>query len=159
LNLAQVDAADVRAIADYIADQGGAPSPARMQAAQQARAIASGAQPAPSLPGGDGAAIYAGACAICHQDGWRPGAAAQPPLALSTALAADNPTNAIRILLDGRQPPEGVAGAQMPAFATMLSDRQIAMVLGWLRHNFAGKPDWGGLQDTVERLRDHKEGP
>jgi mono/diheme cytochrome c family protein len=159
LNLAQVDAADVRAIAEYIADQGGTPSPARMQAAQQAHAIASGAQPSPSLPSGDGAAIYAGACAICHQDGWRPGVAAQPPLALSTALAADNPINAIRILLDGRQPPEGEAGTQMPAFATMLSDRQIATVLGWLRHDFAGKPDWTGLQDTVTRLRDHKEGP
>jgi mono/diheme cytochrome c family protein len=159
VNLAQAAPTDVRAIATYVASLGGTPSDARQKTAEKARAVAQGTAPAPELPGGAGGALYAGACAVCHQDGWRPGVQAQPPLALSTALNSDDPTNAIRIVMLGRQPPEGEAGAQMPGFADTFNDEQIATLLRWLRANFAHKPEWANLDGTVLRLRDQSRTP
>jgi mono/diheme cytochrome c family protein len=73
-NLSEVPESDVRAIAIYMADMFGAPTPDRKRSADEVLAQAKSA-PAPSPSSGNaaGASIYAAACAACHgSDGRRP---------------------------------------------------------------------------------------
>ncbi|WWJ87990.1 hypothetical protein VRB03_06395 [Erwinia aphidicola] len=41
----------------------------------------------------------------------------------------------------------------MPGFRHQLNDSQIAMLLNWLRTEFAGQTPWQGLQDKVAEIR------
>jgi mono/diheme cytochrome c family protein len=166
-NLWQAPESDVTAIAVYVASRMGAPAGPRVA---EIRAIIDGARPAPvdeSAPASgvssgrppSGAAIFAGACAVCHQDGWHMPMERMAPLALSTALAATNPGNAIRIILDGRTPVEGEVGPLMPGFRETLTDDQLASLLGWLRQGLAQQPAWPDLTDSIRKARVDREQP
>lgn len=155
-DLARVDADDVHAIAVYIASlQGDVPAP-RQQAGNAILAKAS--QPAAlpvNAPFGDlGATLFAGACASCHAGGPLLEAPRGIDLSLSSAINASEPTNAIHILLDGIQPPEGRRGAWMPRFGPSFTDAQMAAVLAYLRAQGSRKP-WAGLE---QRIRDIRQG-
>ena len=80
-----------------------------------------------------GAAIYAAACASCHMADGRGaiGAGRYPALAGDELLAAA--AYPIARVLHGK-------GA-MPAFARMLSDDQIASVVGFIRSRFGNADD------------------
>lgn len=154
-NLARAPEADVRAIAAYIGSMApaGRPPPASQPPS-----------PAPA-EGGAGAAIYAAACAACHQEGRQGGEAVTArgvPLALSSAVTGPDPRNLIHIVLNGLHPPPGEAGAIMPGFAGTMTDRQIADLAAYLRSAFAnrpaeGEPGWGDVEETVRRIRQGKE--
>ena len=66
-NLSAVPESDVRAIAVYMADVSGVPTPDRKRRGEEARAGSRPAQ-APQCGSGDasGGAVYAAACAPCH---------------------------------------------------------------------------------------------
>ena len=149
-NLSSVSASEVRAIATYMADISGAPAQNRRlkdeAALAQARAGAAAQAYAP------GAAIYAAACATCHDSG-RPPPFGGINLALSTTISGPDPRNLANIVLAGVRPVEGERSPIMPAFADSMNDAEIAVLLNYLRARFSDQPAWSGLDKTIEDAR------
>ncbi len=152
-NLAHADPADVRAIAAYIAGLGGPLPPSRMRRAEEVNAVLTDSAIPPIPPAGPGADIYAGACAVCHQDGWRSTSINLAPLALSSALSDDSPRDAIRVILAGRRARESEPGPQMPPFANVLNNDQLIAVLTHLRVGMMKQQPWPDLAATVTAIR------
>ena len=152
-NLSDVPASDVRAIATYMADVFGPPTPERKRRGDEvlAQANSPAAQaPPPANGNAAGASVYAAACATCHATD------RAPPfgginLALSTAISGPDARNAANIVLSGIRPVEGERGPIMPGFADSMSDGQIAALLDYLRSRFSNQPAW---TDTAEIVRD-----
>jgi mono/diheme cytochrome c family protein len=147
-NLAAVPASDVHAIAVYMADVFGASRRGRSREAVVAQAKAAPGKAADPR----GAAVYAAACAGCHESG------RLPPygginLALSTALSAPDPRNLVNIVLAGVRPVEGERSPIMPGFAGTMDDQQIAVLLNYLRSRFTSQPAWNGLETVVQEAR------
>ncbi len=94
----------------------------------------------------DGAAVFAGNCAACHQAGGQGLPGVFPPLLGSEWVVAANAQIPIQILLHGISGPLTVAGAQyagvMPAFG-QLSDAELAAVISHLRSS------WGNAAAPV----------
>jgi nicotinate dehydrogenase subunit B len=149
--LAAVPAADLRAMAHYLASLAGdAPADADAVAARtQARAdaVPVGVEPA-------GARLYEGACAVCHEAGAPAGFGARPALALNTNVHARTPDNLIRVVLDGIAAPAHADLGAMPGFAGSFSDAQVADLLRYVRARFApDAPAWTGIEQSVARIR------
>ncbi len=141
-NLAGVAPDDVRAIAIYIASRMRPP-----EAAAPVRPAVASRAPAT----GEGATIFAGACASCHTEA---AAAEHPvPLGLTTSLNAPDPRNAIHITLEGLWPDAGERGALMPGFAGELTDAQVAALVDYLRARFTDKPAWTEVPERVRDIR------
>jgi mono/diheme cytochrome c family protein len=151
-NLSSVSASDVRAIAVYMADVFGTPTPDRKRQGEAALAQAkSTAAPAPQANAA-GASIYAAACATCHESG-RPPPYGGINLGLSTAIASPDPRNLANIVLSGVRPVEGERSPIMPGFASSMSDAQVAALLNFLRARYSNQPPWSGVEKTVEDAR------
>jgi len=148
-NLSAVPAGDVRAIATYMADVFGVPSPVRKL--QGETVLAQAKSPTAAPPESEGAKIYAGACAACHDSG-RPPPYGGIHLGLSTAISADDPRNLANIVLSGVRPVEGERSPIMPGFAASMNDREITALLGYLRTRFSRQP-WRDLETTVAEAR------
>jgi mono/diheme cytochrome c family protein len=140
-SLAGVAEEDVRAIAVYVASQ----MPAR-----DARARAAGAERAAST---DGAQIFAGACASCHDAPAATTSTPPAPLGLTTSLNAPDPRNAIHVVLNGLWPEPGESGASMPGFAAGLTDTQVAALVDYLRARFTDHPAWRDVPERVAAIR------
>ena len=78
--------------------------------------------------------------------------AGRPPLALASALHEDSPRDAIQAVLQGIDPPVGLAGPRMPSFAGALDDAQVAEIVGYIRARYDGRP-WPDLPHAVSRIR------
>ncbi len=157
-DLARAADADVHAIAAYLAAQQGEISPERRQRAAEVLARAAKSELPKPAPGEElGAAIFAGACALCHTNA--PGVA--PPrgidLALSTAINEVDPRNAILILLDGIRPGEGKAGPSMPDFDGAFSDAQLTALLFYVRAHYSSFPAWTDLETQLRDIRRSRE--
>jgi mono/diheme cytochrome c family protein len=151
-NLTSVPSSDIRAIAVYMADVFGAPTPERRRQGEAALAQArSVPAPAPEASAA-GASIYAAACATCHESG-RPPPYGGINLGLSTAIAATDPRNLANIVLAGVRPVEGERSPIMPGFAASMSDQQIVVLLNFLRARFSRQPPWAGVEKIVEDAR------
>jgi len=87
----------------------------------------------------DGAAVFSGHCAACHQATGLGLPGVFPPLALSEYVNGD-PGRLARLVLRGLTGPVTVAGAAfngaMPAWADQLEDAEIAAVLTYVRSHF-----------------------
>jgi mono/diheme cytochrome c family protein len=162
-NLGVVPESDLRAVALYVAGQmkGAVPKqskPAIPPAGEHQKAgtnPASGDSQATVAVGpgaGPGEAIYASACAGCHDSG-----RAQPygglDLRLSTAVQAPDPTNIVNVVLYGLPPAEGERSPIMPAFGAAMSDAQLEGLLGYLRSAFTTEPPWPNLAALITRQR------
>ena len=148
--LASVPEADVRAIAAYVASSLAHPgeSEARIED-RQSEATAANPQ---------GAELYAGVCATCHETGGHvPFTVAS--LGQHTSIHAPDPRNVIHVIVGGIQPPEGTVGAIMPAFADTLNNTQIADIVRYLRARFSREPQWQNIGDDVARIRRQRTGP
>jgi mono/diheme cytochrome c family protein len=158
-NLAQADPGEVRALATYIVSLMGKPGPA---VAANARQAVHTAAPLPPAAAGDsvearqlqlGAAVYADACARCH-DGGRAvssGGALQLPAAI--ALYDPDPRSLIRIIREGVPPVDGQPGRWMPAFAEILTDQQVTALAAYLRHHGAHAAPWPNLPAAVQKAK------
>jgi mono/diheme cytochrome c family protein len=140
-NLSSISSNDVRAIATYMADIAGPPTPDRKR---QGEAV--------PQPDSKGAAIYAAACAGCHESG------RSPPyggvnLGLSTAVSGSDPRNLANIVLAGVRPVEGERSPIMPGFAASMNDGEIVALLNFLRSRFSKEPAWSDVEKTVEDAR------
>ena len=137
-SLQRLPDADVSAIAAYIADgMKGAKDRSADLKAIETRAFDAGGNASVQ----NGQRIYEGACAQCHESG-----GAVPfttrSLAQHTILQGPDPANALNVILHGIAPPEGAAGAIMPAFGNVLDDNQTADLLAYLRKRFTNEPPW-----------------
>jgi mono/diheme cytochrome c family protein len=145
--LAKAPDADRRAMAVYLAELM-KPSPAgRGQAALVDRAAAA----ASAHP--QGASLYAGACASCHEPGAPMMLQGRPPLPLGTPLHEADPRDTIQIVLQGLQPPLGGAGPYMPAFGSSLTDAQVAEIAAYVRARYSDRPPWSNLTAAVAEAR------
>lgn len=158
-NLSRVPEEDVRAIAVYVASMMGEPSEERQRNAE--RLMAEAKRPSEPLqtassgatqPGDHGAAIYAGACATCHDNP----ALSQGtlPLHLSRSISLPEPRNLIQIIRHGIHPPEGEPGPIMPGFGDTLTEQQITELASYLRTRFSEEPAWKDLDRLVAEV-DH----
>ena len=155
-NLSSVREGDVRAIATYMADMFGAPTPDRKQHAEAVLAQAKSPNKSPQVQASPsnatGAAIYAAACATCHET-----ERALPyggvNLALSTAISGPDPRNLANIVLSGVRPVEGERSPIMPGFASSMNDGQIGALLNYLRARFSNQPAWTSVEQTIETAR------
>ncbi|CAL76960.1 putative alcohol dehydrogenase cytochrome c subunit protein [Bradyrhizobium sp. ORS 278] len=167
-NLASVDADDVRAIATYTADIFGPPRDrSRRPEAGVADAAASQSKPPAGLPqasvstantgsapsnNADGAAIYAAACANCHESA-RPLPYGGIDLHRSTGISAPDARNVANTVLYGLPPRDGERSPIMPGFAASLTDAQASALLAFLRARFSTQPPWSHLDQTLAGAR------
>ncbi len=149
-NLARAKPADVRALATYYAWQMRAAPAARAEPRlPDRRALARQQHP-------EGARLYDGACAVCHEPGAAMMVAGRPALPLGTPLHEANPRDTIQVILKGLKPPVAPRGPYMPAFADALDDRQVAEIVAYLQARHGTGPAWPDLETDVAAAR--KEG-
>jgi mono/diheme cytochrome c family protein len=164
-NLGLLPDSDIDAIATYVSSVMGEPTPERRQRADElreeiegrSRGLVAAADSQGSPTAGDaaaesGAAIYAAACASCHE-GSRPQPFGGLDFSLSTAVNAPNPQNIVNVTLFGLPPADGEASSVMPGFAGVLGDEQVAELLAYMRERFSDEPAWTGLAEQVRRTR------
>ena len=149
-NLARAPEADVRAIAGYFAARMRQAPAGRVEPALADRA----AEAARAHP--QGAALFTGACAACHQPGAPMMVEGGPPLPLGSPLHESNPRDTIQIILKGLNPPTGSAGPYMPAFGDAFGDAQIAEIVAYLHARYGSAAQWQGIAKEVAKAR--KEG-
>lgn len=138
--LSDVPRADVRAMAVYVASLMGDAPPAAAPIATEAL------DP-------HGAAVFTAACAGCHDDRAPMARHGRPLLDTAAAVAAKEPTNAIRAILDGIAPPEGRPGPAMPPFTDALGDADIVAVAAYVRARFGQRAAWPDLAAAVASAR------
>jgi mono/diheme cytochrome c family protein len=151
-NLSSVKESDVHAIATYMAGVFGAPTPDRKRRGDEILVKAASPSTVARQADAAGAAIYAAACATCHETG-RPLPYGGVNFALSTAISAPDPRNLANIVLSGVRSVEGERSPIMPGFANSMSDGQIAALLNYLRARFGNQPAWPGVEKVVEDAR------
>lgn len=149
-NLARADPRDVRALATYYAWQMRDPRAARREPPLADRAAeARRAHP-------QGYALFAGACASCHEPGAPMMLEDRPALPLGSPLHEAHADDTVNIILHGLEPPVGRAGPYMPAYADAFADEQVAEIVRYLRARYGSGPEWKDLEDTVAKARERR---
>lgn len=177
--LAQVDDADLRAMAHYLAsfnapqqaenggraserpdgdaqavgEHGGNAAHAVPQLVQALRQDAMRREA--TLPPGAAQRLFNGACGACHHAGDGPQLLGlNLPLALNTQLHSTRPDNVIRVILEGIREPASAEIGFMPAYRDALDDAQVAQLVAYMRQRFApGQPAWPDLEAASARIR------
>ena len=160
-NLSGAAEGDVRAIAVYIASRMQEPPSAPAAAVNAAVAAArerqtdaaSGAGSRNAASAQDGAEVFAGACASCHEAAPASSSPAPVALGVTTSVNAPDPRNAIHIVLEGLWPDPGAKGALMPGFAGELTDGQVIALVDYLRARFTDRPAWTDVPERVSEVR------
>lgn len=134
--LADAPAADVRAMAIYFADLMG-PSPGAHATAPPPDHAREAARGHP-----EGAVLFAGACAGCHDTGTPMMLEGRPALQLGTPPHEANARDTVAIVLRGLAPPVGRSGPYMPAFADDFSDAQLAELAAYLHARYGPEAPW-----------------
>ena len=98
------------------------------------------------------ARLYVAACGSCHYNSGAP-LEVRPELALNTALTSPEPTNFIRVVLDGIGIRDGMPGVMMPGFGRALSDPDIARLAAYLRRTRTELPAWTNIESKVAAIR------
>jgi mono/diheme cytochrome c family protein len=152
LALPAVPDSDVRAIAVYFSDMNHTNARAPGTEARTREALANS-----SLGSGQeyeaDAVLYAAACMACHYNSGTAPLPARPELALSSALSLPEPTNFIHVVLNGVSNAEGAPGLVMPAYASSLTDGDIARLAAYLRRTRTKLSPWIDLEKKVSNVR------
>jgi mono/diheme cytochrome c family protein len=93
-----------------------------------------------------GAGLYSGMCARCHGIDGQGQPGKYPRLAGNPSVIAPEATSLIRLLLEGGRSPSTIGGPEpkrMPAFASKLTDTEIARALTFIRNS------WGNVAAPV----------
>ncbi len=131
--------ADLRAVATYLKDQ-----PGQNEAATPVDANSAAMR--------EGAAIYADECSACHAPRGEGIPNLFPALHGAPAIQSRAPTSLIRVVLEGAKSvaTDGApTGPAMPAFGWMLSDKQVASVVTYVRNA------WGNAAPAVSADQVH----
>ncbi len=154
--LAKLPDSDIEAIATYFADiNRSATRAVGSQASVISKAVSTSGLGIRQEPDSD-ARLYVAACGSCHYNSGAP-LEVRPELALNTALTLPEPTNFIRVVLDGIGIRDGMPGVMMPGFARALSDPDIARLAAYLRRTRTELPAWTNIESQVAAIR--KERP
>ena len=125
--------ADVRAIAVYLKDlPDGAPEPA--------------VSPPPAAQMAAGEKLYKSACIACHEADGSGAPRIYPPLPRNANLQSADASSALRVILDGAETvttPRAPNKGSMPAYASKMSDQEIADVTNYIRNS------WGNAAPLV----------
>ena len=152
LSLPIVPDSDVRAIAAYFSDIDHAAG-----RTSDVDAMVSAATKKSSLARTDAddpdASLYTSACLSCHYNAGTSPLATRPELALNSALALPEPTNVIAPLLRGIASDSGAPGLAMPAYASSLTDAEVARLAAYLRRTRTTQPPWTDLEQRVAAVR------
>jgi mono/diheme cytochrome c family protein len=106
----------------------------------------------------NGAAIFAGTCANCHDEGASSLSSVHTvPLALTTSIHEPDPRNVLHVVLEGIWPEPGEKGAQMPGFEGALTDEQLVSLLAYVRVHFANSPPWVDVSGQARDIIQHKD--
>src|SRR5262249_35016336 len=142
---------DIRAMAVYLASfSEGAPE----KSAQEAFAAKLENATLPIIADSQGARIYQGACAVCHEVGGPALFGSRPSLSLNSNVHSDVPDNLLQVIRQGLTAPGSPALGYMPAFRDTLPARQLAELGAYLRRQFAPhKPAWTGIDAAIARLK------
>ncbi len=163
-NLAVISDSDLAAMTMYMAGVFGEPSADRKRAADAlvervrlTNGASSGLKNPPPGPSAEpeitGGRIFESACATCHESG-RPPPYGGINLALSTGPSSADARNVINVVLWGLPPVQGERSPIMPGFANMLSDQQLADLLGYVRSHFgSNKPAWTDINKDIRAAR------
>jgi mono/diheme cytochrome c family protein len=152
LALPVVPDSDVRAIAVYFSDMNHADARAAGVETATREALASSDLAIGQQYDAD-ANLYAAACIACHYNAEPVPLAARPELALNSALTLPEPTNFIQVVLKGVGNTDGAPGLVMPAYASSLSDSEIARLAAYLRRTRTKYPPWSDLEKKVSAIR------
>jgi len=145
--LAQVPEADVSAIAVYVASLMNPSNRVEHSVDVVDRAaLAAAAQP-------QGAEIFAGACAGCHEPGAPMTRERRPLLSTATTVLANSPDNALQAMFSGIHSPEDGQTPYMPSFHDTLTDDQAALLAAYIRLRFTNLPEWSDLRAAASRVR------
>jgi nicotinate dehydrogenase subunit B len=102
----------------------------------------------------EGARLFAGSCASCHEAGAPMMNEDRPNLTLGSPLHEASATDTVQIILQGLKVPVGRAGPTMPAYANDFSDAQVAEIARYLRARYSTDPPWpAGLEAEVAKAR------
>jgi mono/diheme cytochrome c family protein len=145
--LSEVPDADVKAISVYVASlmwRPFAPNPSAPPVDKIAQAEREHTAGAP---------LFDAACADCHQPGARMMLDGRPGLSSVGPLQADDPRNAIQAILLGVQSPVGAKGPYMPSFGQILTNTQVADLIGYVRARFTNLPPWKNLERAIASAR------
>ena len=99
------------------------------------------------------ARLYASACMSCHYNAGPAPLPARPELALNSALTLSEPTNFIQVVLKGIGNTDGAPGLVMPAYASSLTDADVARLAAYLRRTRTNLPPWTDLENKVAAIR------
>ena len=94
----------------------------------------------------DGEKLYKRACIACHEVDGAGAPRIYPPLPGNANLQSADPSSTLRIILDGAETvttPRAPNNGSMPAYATKMSDQQIADVTNYIRNS------WGNAAPAV----------
>ncbi|WP_255774493.1 cytochrome c [Microbulbifer zhoushanensis] len=140
---------DIRALATYLVSLSGEEnSTEQVQPAE----IITAAQQRADTDHSAGEMLYVGACAACHYNSADKPMAARAELSLNSAVTAEDPTNLIRVVLEGIGTDSGTPVLVMPGYAA-LSDSDLVALAQFLRRR-SGLPEWKNLRQRVEELRE-----
>ncbi|WP_276971929.1 molybdopterin cofactor-binding domain-containing protein [Tatumella ptyseos] len=146
-HLATLPEADVRAMADYLADINGQtvlPEPVPQPSIKPAWNTAAGER------------LFKGACQACHSasEGGPKLFGVSPAMANSSSLTSATPDNLLQVVLHGIDKPAMDELGYMPGFAASLSDKQVADIAAYLRQRYApDQPAWTDLTKKVAQVR------
>jgi mono/diheme cytochrome c family protein len=157
-NLRQIPKADIAALATYILSfeppaSAGRTAQAVAAADRTAYRVTTAQAMNQQGPAATGAAIFAGACASCHYEGGGQPFYRPVPLGLSSVVSAPDPRDFVNIVMNGIKPPPGAHGRWMPPFGAALNDKQVTLLVRYVRSHFSQKPAWTDIGGTVSQSR------
>lgn len=144
---------DVRAMAHYLVSlRPASDQTAQARAAKEAMVASDRAK---SALVGPGSRIYAGACAMCHDDlGALPTFDIRPNLALNPTVYAQTPDNLIRVIMRGIDGGAARTHGAMPGFGAHLNDAQLKQLAHYVRSRFAPqRHPWDDIDRAIVAAR------
>ncbi len=148
--LSKLDDADVSAIALYIASVMG-----REGATPDDGPAIDNAQSA-STKHPEGADLFRGACAACHEPGSAMSQQGRLPLSALTSVRMADPANAASAVMMGIPAPSG-GGNLMPSFSSAMSESQVADLLQYVRARFTNGSPWKDTEGAASSARPEDE--
>lgn len=152
LDLPIVPDSDVRALAVYFSDVNSAEANASNIETTVREAVKTSAPRSEDEYDAD-ANLYASACVSCHYNSGAEPLGTRPELALNSALTLPEPTNFIQPVLRGIGSKDGAPGLVMPAYASSLTDDEVARIAAYLRRTRTTLPPWPHLVKSVSAAR------
>lgn len=140
-----LDAGDLAAMATYLRDLPGA----QATPAAGAPPAATPAAPVAATRLARGGKLYGEHCASCHGEAGQGVPRAYPPLAGNRAVTLADPANLVQLVLQGGFAPATAGNPRpfgMPPFVLVLSERDVADVLSYVRAS------WGNRAGAVSEL-------